>query len=144
MGYALYAGGPGRALYYRGCNVYSGEENKGFLAGYFSFAAAQYALSLHTVIAYGFVLVIVVHVSAALVHDFFFRENIILSMITGRKEEFRRVCGSSQSAGATESGTLCTARGPFVALRTRRLDIDVVQYHFDIGFRVCSRYRLSG
>jgi cytochrome b len=81
-----------------GVVTYSGEENKGFLAGFFSFSAAQYALFVHTYVAYAFVLVIVLHVSAALVHDFIFRENIIVSMITGCKED------SEEFAARPESG----------------------------------------
>lgn len=68
-----------------GIVTYGGEENRGLFAGIFSFATAQYARGIHVLLAYGLIFIIVVHVSAALIHDFYFKENIIASMVTGKK-----------------------------------------------------------
>lgn len=87
-----------------GLITYSGEENKGFLAGYFSFSAAQYAHLIHSYVAYAFVLVIVLHVSAALVHDFILGENIIVAMITGRKEDAEGFAARSESTEPQRTG----------------------------------------
>lgn len=70
-----------------GIIVFSGEENRGFWAGMFTFQAAEYAKSIHIYLAYTMVVVVVGHICAALFHDFISRENIILSMITGSKED---------------------------------------------------------
>ncbi|MBE9528824.1 MAG: cytochrome b/b6 domain-containing protein [Proteobacteria bacterium] len=87
-----------------GVVTYSGEENKGFLAGAFSFSTAQYAHLIHSYIAYAFVLVIVLHVSAALVHDFIFRENIIVAMITGHKEDAEGFAARSETEAPQRAG----------------------------------------
>lgn len=70
-----------------GIVVYSGEENRGFFTGYFTYDAAVYARMVHEFFAYSMVGMVVVHISAALFHDFILRENIILSMLTGTKED---------------------------------------------------------
>lgn len=70
-----------------GIVVYSGEESRGFFAGYFTYDAAVYARMLHEFFAYSMVGMIVIHISAALFHDFILRENIILAMIIGTKED---------------------------------------------------------
>ncbi|MBI5193727.1 MAG: cytochrome b/b6 domain-containing protein [Nitrospirae bacterium] len=70
-----------------GIIVFSGEENRGLWAGVFIFQTAEYARSIHIYLAYGMVVMIVGHICAALFHDFILRENIILSMITGTKED---------------------------------------------------------
>lgn len=70
-----------------GIITYSGEENRGMLAGLVSFRAASNAREIHEFLAYAAVVVIVVHIAAALFHDFVLKENIILSMITGTKED---------------------------------------------------------
>lgn len=70
-----------------GIIVFSGEENRGVWAGYFTFQTAEYARTVHIYLAYAMVVMIVGHISAALFHDFILRENIILSMITGTKED---------------------------------------------------------
>lgn len=70
-----------------GITTYSGEENRGMLAGLVSFRAASNAREIHEFLAYSAVVVIVVHIAAALFHDFILKENIILSMITGTKED---------------------------------------------------------
>ncbi len=70
-----------------GVVTYSGEEAKGVFAGQFSFATAQYARAVHIALAYGFIVIIVAHVCAALVHEFYFKESIITSMITGGKDD---------------------------------------------------------
>ena len=67
--------------------TYSGEENRGPLAGLFSYDAGLYARAIHAVLADFIIILIVFHISAALFHDFFLRENIILSMFTGTKED---------------------------------------------------------
>ncbi len=75
------------ALAITGMTVYGGEEGRGILAGVAGFEAAAYAREAHEALAYLAVAFIVVHISAALLHDFVLRENIILSMITGDKED---------------------------------------------------------
>ncbi len=75
------------ALTTTGIIIYSGEEGLGPLAGYFTFETAVYAKLIHTVLAYLAVLMVVVHISAALFHDFILKENIIKAMITGSKED---------------------------------------------------------
>lgn len=70
-----------------GIITYSGEENLGVFAGSVSFETATYGHSIHELAAGLIIIMIVVHVFAALIHDFVFRENIILSMITGVKED---------------------------------------------------------
>lgn len=70
-----------------GIIVFSGEENRGFWAGMFTFPAAEFVRSIHVYLAYTMVVVIIGHICAALFHDFILRENIILSMITGTKED---------------------------------------------------------
>lgn len=70
-----------------GIITYGGEEGRGIWAGVFSFSAGMYAGEIHELIAEFAVIVIVVHVSAALFHDFILKENIILSMLTGSKED---------------------------------------------------------
>lgn len=70
-----------------GIIIYSGEESRGLWAGLFTYNAAVYARAVHEVIAYAAIAVIVLHICAALVHDFIMRENIILTMITGTEED---------------------------------------------------------
>lgn len=70
-----------------GIITYSGEENLGAFAGVFTFGAGMAARQIHHFLADLAIVMIIVHVSAALIHDFVFRENIILSMITGKKED---------------------------------------------------------
>lgn len=70
-----------------GIVTYSGEENRGLWAGIVSFGTASVARDMHEFMAYTAVVVIVVHIAAALFHDFVLKENIILSMITGTKED---------------------------------------------------------
>lgn len=75
------------ALSVTGIIVYSGEEMRGAFAGLFSFETAMYARSVHELLSWVAITVVTVHVCAALFHDFILRENIILSMITGKKED---------------------------------------------------------
>lgn len=70
-----------------GIITYGGEENRGAWAVFFTFETAVYARALHIILAYVAVAMIVIHVCAALFHDFALKENIILSMITGKKED---------------------------------------------------------
>ncbi len=70
-----------------GIITYSGEENRGLWAGVFTYYTATSARAIHTFLAYTMVVVIVGHICMALFHDFILRENIILSMITGTKED---------------------------------------------------------
>lgn len=70
-----------------GIITYSGEENLGAFAGSVSFETGVYGHTIHEFAAGLIMAIIVVHVLAALIHDFIFRENIILSMITGVKED---------------------------------------------------------
>ena len=75
------------ALTITGILTYSGEEGLGPFAGYVTFETGLYAKLIHTILAYLAVLMVVVHISAALFHDFVLKENIIIAMITGRKED---------------------------------------------------------
>jgi len=68
-----------------GIIVYSGEEMRGPLAGWFSFESAQAAGVIHAAAAWGFLALAAVHVSAALLHDIIWKEGLVLSMLTGRK-----------------------------------------------------------
>ncbi|MDD5433790.1 MAG: cytochrome b/b6 domain-containing protein [Nitrospira sp.] len=70
-----------------GIILFSGEENRGFWAGKFTFQTAEFLRPIHIYMAYTMVVVIVGHICLALFHDFILRENIILSMITGKKED---------------------------------------------------------
>jgi cytochrome b len=70
-----------------GMAAYGGEEGLGVLGSYVSFDAGTAAHEAHEVLAYAFVAVIVVHVSAALFHDFILKENIVIAMFTGEKDD---------------------------------------------------------
>lgn len=70
-----------------GIIVFSGEENRGFWGGIFTFGTAEYARGVHIFLAYTMIVVIVGHICMALCHDFILRENIILTMITGTIED---------------------------------------------------------
>lgn len=72
---------------FTGIITYGGEENRGVWAGVFPFGVALIARAIHAWLAYFIVAAIVLHICAALVHDFILKENIILSMITGSKED---------------------------------------------------------
>lgn len=91
-----------------GIIAYSGEENLGTFAGLVSFAAGVYGHSIHGLAANVIVLMIIVHVLAALIHDFVFRENIILSMITGVKEDEESLAGRTSQMAAGEGRSLFT------------------------------------
>lgn len=75
------------AICVTGIITYSGEEGRGAFSGLFSFNAAMYAAVIHDLLADLAVAVIVIHICAALFHDFILKENIIISMITGNKED---------------------------------------------------------
>ncbi len=68
-----------------GIIVYSGEEMRGPLAGWFSFETADAAGIAHVVAAWSFLALASVHVAAALLHDIIWKEGLIRSMLTGRK-----------------------------------------------------------
>ena len=68
-----------------GIIVYSGEEMRGPFVGVFSFEAAEKAALIHSIAAYSFLAIALVHVTAALLHDLIWKEGLILSMLTGRK-----------------------------------------------------------
>jgi cytochrome b len=68
-----------------GTVIYSGEENKGILAELFSFSTAQYAHRLHIFLAYTLISLLVVHLFAALFHQFYLKEKIITTMLTGKQ-----------------------------------------------------------
>ena len=75
------------AITVAGIITYGGEEGRGIAAGYVSFDTAQYTKIFHVLLAYFMLLVIAGHISAALYHDFVLKENIIVAMITGDKDE---------------------------------------------------------
>lgn len=68
-----------------GMIVYSGEEMRGPFVGVFSFETAEKAALIHSIAAYSFLAIALVHVMAALLHDLIWKEGLILSMLTGRK-----------------------------------------------------------
>lgn len=74
-------------IVFTGIATYGGEENRGVLAGVISFEAANAARKVHLILADIAIAAIITHICAALFHDFVFKENIILSMITGTKED---------------------------------------------------------
>ncbi|MBI2414165.1 MAG: cytochrome b/b6 domain-containing protein [Deltaproteobacteria bacterium] len=75
------------AIAVSGIVTYGGEENRGFWAGVFSFDAGYNARAIHAFLADLAIAVVVVHICAALFHDFLLRENIIVSMFIGTKED---------------------------------------------------------
>lgn len=75
------------AITVTGIITYGGEENRGIFAGVFPFGMAMTARAAHEWLTYCVIAVIVGHICAALLHDFVLKENIILSMITGAKED---------------------------------------------------------
>ncbi len=91
-----------------GVITYSGEENLGLFAGLFSFKTAIFAHSVHKLAAYLIIIMIIVHVCAALVHDFVFRENIILSMFTGVKEDEESLSERTSHMGSGEGRSVFT------------------------------------
>lgn len=70
-----------------GIVTYSGEENRGVFAGLIPFSVGMAGRTAHEWLTYCIVAVIVGHICAALLHDFVLKENIILSMISGTKED---------------------------------------------------------
>ncbi len=70
-----------------GIITYSGEEGRGFWAGLITRDTGIFFREIHDFLAALALAVIVIHVSAALFHDFILKENIILSMVTGTKED---------------------------------------------------------
>lgn len=68
-----------------GIIVYSGEEMRGPLTGIFSFETAEAASAVHSIAAYSFLALAVVHVAAALLHDIVWKEGLIFSMLSGKK-----------------------------------------------------------
>ena len=87
-----------------GIVTYGGEENRGVFAGVFTFREALYARAAHSFLSYAMVLMIVVHIGAALFHNFILRDNIILSMITGAKEDVAVFYPSPSFANEYERG----------------------------------------
>lgn len=75
------------AISVTGVIVYSGEEVRGVLAGFFSFEAAQVARVAHQFLANLAIAVAIGHVCAALFHDLILKENLIITMFTGKKED---------------------------------------------------------
>ena len=70
-----------------GILAYSGEEGLGLWAGKVSFETGSTSKEVHAVVAVVIVAFIVLHILAALFHQFILKENIITSMFTGKKED---------------------------------------------------------
>jgi len=88
-----------------GIITYGGVEGRGIWAAYFTFEAAAYARPVHLYLAYFAVVLIVVHICAALFHDFALKENIIASMITGTKaDEGEWAISYARASSAPEKG----------------------------------------
>jgi cytochrome b len=75
------------AISLTGIVVYGGEEGRGIAAGFFTFKTALIVRIIHLILADIAVVMIVVHITAALFHHFILKENIIYSMFTGYKED---------------------------------------------------------
>ncbi|MFQ5735407.1 MAG: cytochrome b/b6 domain-containing protein [Thermodesulfobacteriota bacterium] len=75
------------AITLTGIVTFAGEEGKGLLAGAVSFDTGVASGAVHAYLALFAVAVIAVHVAAALFHDFVLRENLVLTMITGMRED---------------------------------------------------------
>jgi len=75
------------AIVATGIITYSGEEGRGFWAGLVTRDTGIFFREIHDFLTGLAIVVIVIHVSAALFHDFILKENIILSMVTGTKED---------------------------------------------------------
>lgn len=75
------------AIALSGIITYSGEEEKGLFAGVFSFNTALISGEVHDVLSHLMLFIIGGHLLMALIHDLVFKENIIISMITGMKED---------------------------------------------------------
>jgi hypothetical protein len=72
-------------IVFTGMATYGGEENRACSA---SFLRGRNAVrKVHLILADIAIAAIITHICAALFHDFVFKENIILSMITGTKED---------------------------------------------------------
>ncbi len=70
-----------------GIIIYGGEEGRGVFAEVFSYETAEFVRPVHTYIAYFTLFIVSGHVLAALFHDLVLKERIIVSMITGVKED---------------------------------------------------------
>lgn len=70
-----------------GITAYSGEEGRGLFATVVSYDTGASMAPVHELLAWVMLAVIAVHVSAALFHDFILRENLVLTMITGTRED---------------------------------------------------------
>ena len=70
-----------------GIVTYSGEEGRGLFASSVGFETGAAFAPLHKYLAWIMLVVIAAHISAALFHDFVLRENLVLTMITGTRED---------------------------------------------------------
>ena len=70
-----------------GIVTYSGEEGRGLFASSVGYDTGAAFAPVHKYLAWGMLFVIAVHISAALFHDFVLRENLVLTMITGTRED---------------------------------------------------------
>lgn len=75
------------AMTITGIATYAGEEGGGLWKGRISFDTGIVAHSAHAALAYFVVALIVVHILAALFHEFILKESIVIAMITGEKED---------------------------------------------------------
>jgi len=70
-----------------GIITYSGEEGRGLFAASVSYDTGAAFAPIHEALAWIMLAVIAVHISAALFHDFILRENLVLTIITGTRED---------------------------------------------------------
>ncbi|MFQ5901429.1 MAG: cytochrome b/b6 domain-containing protein [Thermodesulfobacteriota bacterium] len=74
------------AITLTGIVIYSSEENLGIFAGLSIFTVAEYARSIHILLVNLLLIIIAGHICAALIHHFYFKEKIITTLITGKKD----------------------------------------------------------
>jgi len=89
-----------------GIIITGGEEGRGVWAKYISYEIASYARPTHTFTAYFAALMVIGHIFAALFHDIVLRERIIVSMITGNKEDDGEGSTESQATAVKEETPL--------------------------------------
>jgi len=86
-----------------GIFVLAGEEGHGILAGVIPYQLGEMSKEIHELAAWAMLLVTFFHVSGVIVESFFHKENLILSMITGNKED---VTGGGKGEAAAKHNLL--------------------------------------
>ena len=97
--------------------IEAGEEKIGPLAGITSYAVGHAAKAVHEVLVWILAAMVAGHVAGVIVESLLTHENLVASMITGRKElpegpRFRH-CGGHAGAQQWQAGRLCSASARF-------------------------------